>query len=549
MLCTAALAATGTVSAQPDPQQRMYDRLQEQDLQRQEQRIQEMRVPGEAPGERSPPTGAPAPQRCFTIQRFTLTTPAGDPPPFGPWLGAALDHWRGRCLGLADIRDLQSLLTNTLIDRGFVTSRVLLPEQDLHDGTLTLLVLPGRTEALRGDGIGDGLLKQAVPLSAGDLLNLRALEQGVENLSRLPHLDVSMDLAPGEEQGGTVVIGRADWPRPWQGSLVLNEKHYGDITHGTGQLSLDWGSPFGLADRLSLGLNSDLDQEFSDRAWGASLDYDVSLGYWNLAGGYSRQAYQSDVAGIFQRFDSSGITEISRLELTRVLYRSQRTRLAMTLLGAYTEVGNLIEDTTIQVSSYRLRTGGLRFSGKSRFGRLQVAGSLTAERAWAAGPATELPDGARVADPIHGRYQLYLSASRFVAPLYGALQVRLNAQYSDDQLFPSERLSLASAAAVRGYDSLSVSGNSAAAGSVQFDVYPPLTGPVSLRPFVACDLGVVPGDSPETEFSRLASTTAGLAVGYRDLQLTTQVSWPLEQYSTEMTDHEYTALASLYVQF
>ncbi|MFP1682891.1 ShlB/FhaC/HecB family hemolysin secretion/activation protein [Alloalcanivorax sp. C16-1] len=527
----------------------MYDRLQQQEQLRQEQRLEEMRVPGERPAIPAPRPEGAASDHCFPIDHFTLTTPDGDAPPFGAWLAAVLLKWQGRCLSLTDIRGLQSLLTNRLIERGFITSRVLLPEQDIDDGGLTLLVVPGRVEALRGEGISDALLRRAVPLSPGDLLNLRALEQGVENLARLPHLDAEMDLAPGTEQGDTVVLGRADWPRAWQGSLVVNEKHYGDITHGTGQLSLDWGSPFGLADRLSLGLNSDLDREFSDRAWGASLDYDVSLGYWNLAGGYSRQAYQSDVAGIFQRFDSSGITEISRLELTRVLHRSQRTRLSLTLLGAYTRVGNRIEDTTIQVSSYRLRTGGLRLSGKSRVGEVQLAGSLTAERAWAAGPATDLPVGAQVADPIHSRYQLFLSASRFFPDWYGALQVRLNGQYSRDALFPSERLSLASAAAVRGYDSLSVSGNSAAAGTVQFDLYPPLTGPVSLKPFVAWDLGVVPGDRPETEFARLSSTTAGLAVGYRDLQLTTQVSWPLQQHSTEMTDHEYTALASLYVQF
>ncbi|MBM1143394.1 ShlB/FhaC/HecB family hemolysin secretion/activation protein [Alcanivorax sp. ZXX171] len=545
---------TGTVFAAtawaaPDPQQRMYDRLQEQDRQRQEQRLDEMRVPGDTPGARVPEPEDTGAGGCFTVERITLTTPGQEPVPFGHWLSAPLAPLRGQCLSLDDIRALQATLSNLLIGRGYVTSRVLLPEQDIGDGELTLRVVPGRVEGWRGEGLPDRVLEWALPLRDGDLLNLRALEHTVETLARLPRLDAEMDQAPGEEQGGTVIVGRADWPRRYQGSLILNEKHYGDVTHGTGQLNLDWGSPFGVTDRLSLGVNGDLDQEFSDRAWGASLDYDISLGYWNLALGYSRQAYQNEVAGIFQRFDSSGLTEISRFELTRLLHRSQRTRLSLALLGAYTDVDNRIEDTTIQVSSYQLRTGGLRLSGKSRLGRVQLAGNLTAERAWAAGPATRLPDGAEVADAVHNRYQLFLSATRFIQPLYGALQLRLNSQYSRHELFPSERLSLASSAAVRGYDSLSVSGNSATAGSLQFDFYPPITGPVSLKPFVAYDLGVVPDNGNEDDFTRLASATAGLGLGYRDVQLTTQITWPMEQHSTEMTDHEYTVLASLYVQF
>src|SRR5690606_20430487 len=149
------------------------------------------------------------------------------------------------------------------------------PEQDLADGDLTLVVVPGRVEGWRGEGIPDRLLTWALPLRTGELLNLRALEHTVETLTRLPRLDAEMDLAPGPRQGGTLIIGHGQWPRRYQGSLVVSEKHYGDVSHGTGQLSLDWGSPFGVTDRLQLGVNGDLDQEFSDRAWGASLDYDL----------------------------------------------------------------------------------------------------------------------------------------------------------------------------------------------------------------------------------------------------------------------------------
>ena len=68
-------------------------------------------------------------------------------------------------------------------------------------------------------------------------------------------------------------------------------------------------------------------------------------------------------------------------------------------------------------------------------------------------------------------------------------------------------------------------------------------------PFAAYDSGVVPGNQNEFGFSRIDSTTAGVRLGYRSVQLTTEISWPMEQHSTELTDSEYTLHASLYAEF
>jgi hemolysin activation/secretion protein len=102
---------------------------------------------------------------------------------------------------------------------------------------------------------------------------------------------------------------------------------------------------------------------------------------------------------------------------------------------------------------------------------------------------------------------------------------------------------------VRGYQDISVSGNTAAAGSLQFDFFPPIPSPVSVTPFAAYDMGVIPGNSNEPQFTRLDSATAGVRLGYRSLRFTTEVSWPMEQHSTELTDSEYTVHASLYAEF
>ena len=546
------IGGVGAVTAAPAPnsQQRMFDRLQEQERQRQQQQLEDMQVPGEGPDLRMPvPEGSGASDRCFEIESVQLKTLGDAPLPFGRWFRRPADAVEGTCIGMKDIRALQAVLSNALIDKGYVTSRVLIPEQDIASGTLVLLVVAGRVESFEAVGMPVRVLEWAVPASPGDLVNLRDLEHAVETLARLPHLDAKMDLAPGEEQGGTLVLGQAEWPRRYRGTLVLDEEHYGDVTHGTAQAGLDWGSPFGLTDRISLSLNSDLDTEFSDRAWGAGLSYDISLGYWNLALSYNRQQYENEIQGIFQRFETTGATDTSRIELTRTLYRSNRSRLSFSLLGAYSDTENLLDDAVIRVSSYQLKALGGRINAKHLWGRTQLAGTVTVEEGWGTGPATNLPGDVSIAEKTHTRYQTYLTANRFIKPLYGALSLRLNAQYANDVLFPSERFSVASSSVVRGYRDITLNGNSAVAGSVQFDGYPPITGPVSVIPFAAYDSGVVPGNQNEFGFSRIDSTTAGVRLGYRSVRLTTEISWPMEQHSTELTDSEYTLHASLYAEF
>lgn len=539
----------GAVNAEPSAQQRMFDRLQEQERQRQQQQLEEMQVPGEEIPLQVPlPEASDAPAPCFAIETVKLTTLDGEAHPFGRRITKVARQPQGSCMTMQDIQTLQAVLSNLLIDKGFITSRVLIPEQDVSTGSLLLLIVPGRVEDFETVGLSRRMLEWAIPASEGDLLNLRDLEQAVETLARLPHLDANMDLAPGEEQGGTIILGQAQWPQRYRGTLVLDEEHYGDITHGTAQAGFDWGGLLGVPDRISLSLNTDLDTEFSDRAWGAGLSYDISHGYWNMAMSYNRQEYENTIDGIFQSFEASGATDTSRLELTRTLYRSNRARFSLSLLGAYSDTENKLEDAVIRVSSYHLRAWGGRANAKYLWKGTQLAGTFTVEQGRGAGPATMLPGDISIADISHTRYQTYLTANRFIKPLYGAVSIRLNGQYSDDALFPSERFSVASSAAVRGYRDISLSGNSAMAGTVQFDVYPPLTGPVSVTPFVAYDSGVVPGNSNEFGFARIDSATTGVRLGYRSLSFTTEVSWPMEQHSTELTDSEYTLHASLYAE-
>ncbi|MGX4731392.1 POTRA domain-containing protein, partial [Pseudomonas corrugata] len=73
------------------------------------------------------------------------------------------------------------------IEKGLVTSRAYLPQQDLSSGHLQVLVVEGRLEGLKGaenSQLSARELAMAFPGKTGDLVNLREIEQMVDQLNR-----------------------------------------------------------------------------------------------------------------------------------------------------------------------------------------------------------------------------------------------------------------------------------------------------------------------------------------------------------------------------
>lgn len=138
---------------------------------------------------------------CFVISDLELK---GDE--FFPTLDFDIHRGRvvGQCLGYEGINQVFAQVQNNLIGQGFVTSRVLVPSQDLSSGTLVLQLVPG----VLGKKVGTEKIHASllVPGEPGEVLDLRDLEQGLENLQRLPTANADIQIQPGEKPGQSDLI-------------------------------------------------------------------------------------------------------------------------------------------------------------------------------------------------------------------------------------------------------------------------------------------------------------------------------------------------------
>ncbi|RST45033.1 POTRA domain-containing protein, partial [Variovorax sp. DXTD-1] len=186
-----------------------------------------------APVARIPETEAP----CFRIDRVLLV---GEQSELFQWAVSDLsspdgnDPPLGRCLGTAGVNVVLARAQQATIARGFVTTRVLAAPQDLSTGTLTLSLVPGRIAAIRltpdssSTLLGSGaLLGSAIPARPGDLLNLRDIEQGLENLKRAPTAEADIQIepstAPDAKPGDSDLVVKYVQAKKWRVALSLDD--------------------------------------------------------------------------------------------------------------------------------------------------------------------------------------------------------------------------------------------------------------------------------------------------------------------------------------
>ncbi|MGV8743959.1 ShlB/FhaC/HecB family hemolysin secretion/activation protein, partial [Pseudomonas aeruginosa] len=95
------------------------------------------------------------------------------------------------------------------------------------------------------------------PVRTGALVHLRELGQLVGQLSRLPSRQGQLALVAGSAVGGRRVRLKGERAKPWRVAATRNND--GDVTTSEQQMSLglDWASPHGLADHLTLRANHD----------------------------------------------------------------------------------------------------------------------------------------------------------------------------------------------------------------------------------------------------------------------------------------------------
>jgi len=258
-----------------------------------------------------------------------------------------------QCLDLNAINLLLKNITNLYISDGFVTSRAFLQPQSLREGELTLLVVEGRLERLKSvdTSLSVRQLYSAFPVSDGTLVNLRDLEQGLEQLNRLQQNRAEMDIEPGNQQGDSVIAVRNQSAGRVHGSVGVNNS--GSQSTGEWMLStwLSVDNPTASNDNIYLSYSEALDSPERSKSRSYAAAYTVPRGYALFGYNANYFEYQQLVKGSAVNFVTSGTSFNQTLNADYTLLRRQQDKLAITTSLTRKESKNYLEDVFLETSS------------------------------------------------------------------------------------------------------------------------------------------------------------------------------------------------------
>ncbi|MBU9161648.1 ShlB/FhaC/HecB family hemolysin secretion/activation protein [Burkholderia multivorans] len=468
----AMLLIATSVSAQEAPRL-IIPGNDQQTRQQEEARERERAV--SAPGVRSNVTASagyaalPSETPCFRIDRFALDVPDALPTSVKAQGASALpmdrfafarewlEHYTGQCVGKQGLDVLVKGLSQAILARGYVTTRVLLPEQDLSTGTLKFSLIPGVIRHVRfADEKLRGTWKTAFPTRDGELLNLRDLEQGLEQMKRVTSQDMSMQIVPADVPGESDVVLDVKRGKPW--TVVASIDNSGTRATGRlrGNLSLGIDNPLGLNDIFNVGVSQDL--EFGDKRLGShgwNGFYSIPWGYWTATLSVYTSTYYQQIAGVNQTFVASGNSKTVDLKLNRVLSRSQNDVFGARFRLSRRFGQSFIEDT--EIPQQRRNNTFVEFGVTDRhyFGNAQFDGTLAYRQGIGAFGAQD--DSLAVDGGPTYRYKMAVLDANLSAPFTIAQQpfryvTTFHGQYTGNTLYYIDDLTIGSRYTVRGFD-------------------------------------------------------------------------------------------------
>lgn len=344
------------------------------------------------------------------------------------WRGAVEFPWLsrtpsilGHCVGGQGLGLFRRWVVTQLMVRGYVTTQASIPAQDLSSGHLVVEVIPGRIGEIREQPGSLGWTGAVFPAAKGALLNVRDLDQAVENVRRLPGQAVTaFDLIPGSQLGESdILVRHAPDARRVFGLLTVDNA--GIDATGRNQLgaivAID--SPMGLYDQLLLTYNTDA--EFSNHTLGSyskSAAWNIPVGYASFSLGASEWASKQE---LLKDVDGSSVPLISRTRRLEagfgyVAYRSNHSKGTLNSRLVRREDRTWISSTELlqlhrQITSYEFSIAHReQLTGSTLNLELGLRGSLPG--------MSKSPGAVYEEQDWNGRYRIFTAKASVEMPLF-----------------------------------------------------------------------------------------------------------------------------------
>jgi len=510
---------------------RQFQGLQsEQERLRQLEELQRTNRPpsGDVPAKPVPESAAKG-ERCFDIKTIKVE---GAKLIADETIRATVAGWEGKCLGLTEINNVLKALTFLYVEKGYIASRAYLKPQKLTSGELAIAIVEGKLESIRVNGQADDrhIVATAFPWMIDHSVNLRDLEQGIDQINRLRSNDAKTALAAGSQQGYSVLDVTNKPTSRFHASVGTD--NLGATVSGIYQSRVDMtlDNALGINDLWQFGYQMSNNRSpvyvSPERPNSDTINGSVSIpyGYWLYGLDTTWSQYHSSVPGQIGPINTDGGSTIISPYLTRMLYRDQVSKLSATARFTWKDTDNEILGSRIDVASRTLSIAQFDLN----YSRQVLGGQFAAGIGYQHGLDVlgafkdfDAPDGSPKGQ--FAKYTATLSYMRpfDLGPVTPVFSTFIMGQWTDDRLFGTEQMSFGGYSTIRGVRDAILFADKGALARNEFSLMLPAPPQAWLaqyvgriEPYVAVDVGyAVPTNGYYSNTGAVVGTDGGKMIG------------------------------------
>lgn len=492
----------------------------------------------------------PASLPCFDINHIYLTGELSERFSFAltPYT-MGKSSLLGSCLSVNDINRLVTNVQNLIIEKGYVTTRVLVQNQNLKSGNLFLTLIPGRIDQITAvdikasrpiyvdsrlnSGGNPANFAPAMPMRSGDLLNVRDIEQALENFKRVPTADADFSIAPSSRMstpGYSDIQVKWQQDKRWRLSASVDDSGQESTGVYQGNVTLSLDNPTWHNDLLYLSYNHDLygGNDKNDGSWGYNVGYVLPIDNTQLTLTHSGYNYDQTVAGANQDYVYSGESYNTEALVSQLVHRDNHSKTYLKAGGYAKQQNNYIDDTEVEVQ--RRRTAGYKagIGYETIIGQTQWIGDVIYQRGTAAFNAISPPEALfNEGSARAGIIKTNIDVNQPIKLADKALNYHaaFKGQYATEALTPNERFSIGGRYSVRGFDGeRSLSGDHGALLRQELSAY---IGDKPHAVYAGIDAGYVKLDNAAQDDLLLGNHLVGGVFGVKGYVTPTRTSYDL----------------------
>lgn len=409
----------------------------------------------------APPSSMP-PQRLGSIRVFVHDIHVTGSTVFSEAeLADVVAPYRNRELTTEDLERVRLALTLLYVNRGYLTSGAVIPDQDVSFGTIVIQILEGKLSRIDVDGnrwFRSSYLRDRVARGLSTPLSIQPLQERIQLLQQDPRIErINAELKPGDVRGESLLHVRVKEASPFKAWLEFNNYQTPVVGAERGLATIAHHNLTGHGDQLtftygrSSGVNPIIDTSYS-----LPLNaYDTTLTAY-----YRKNAFLV-VEDPFRTLDLNVDTQIIGLALRQPVYRTVTDEVALSLIGEH-----LYLKTTSAFDAPGLPS--LFIPGSSNTGVATVSALRFSQEythrssSFVFAALSRLSVGVNVLGATinsgalpDGQFVSWLGQTQAVKRLdewWGVqLLARVAAQLANDRLFPLEQMPVGGRFSVRGY--------------------------------------------------------------------------------------------------